>query len=488
MSDASSHARLSRSFATLGAAIVFLVVLGGWLAYDFWRERARTMADMSQVAVRQSQLVASLFGDTFLAADYVLRDILGHVAGDYPRGVAPAGLTALLEAKLSTVPALTDLVLLDADCVFVAVGSRDTHLVGTRSRQRFCALAQHPPGQRLHIQYMPADRSANGKPVVLMSRIVSSPAGRMEGAAMAVVALDYAQQWIEAVRVAEHDVQTILDSDGIVLARNPPLPDIQGTRTAPPSDQPPLDRLTGSSTFTAPSPLDGRRRIVGLTRLERFPFIAVVGIDEARALEGWRQRAWQFGLAYAVLVALSVALLRAHRRAVRQSAEMYHMATTDALTGIANRRQLLALGEQETRRALRYDKPLAVLMIDIDNFKGINDRWGHLGGDRVIRHTADRIRDVLRTVDICGRLGGEEFTVILPETDLHGGVALAERLRQAIAASDGVRADDGQVVRHTASIGVAVLAVDDMHFDAVLQRADQALYRAKEGGRNRTAT
>jgi len=136
---------------------------------------------------------------------------------------------------------------------------------------------------------------------------------------------------------------------------------------------------------------------------------------------------------------------------------------------------------------MRYGKPLAILMIDIDLFKKINDQWGHPSGDRVIRNIADLMRDMLRTVDICGRLGGEEFTAILPETDTQGAKALAERLRLAIEASDAARAEDGQTIHYTVSIGIAILCPADTTFETILQRADDALYQAKEAGRNQIA-
>jgi diguanylate cyclase (GGDEF)-like protein len=477
----------TRPLLVFSTAITLLVAVGAWLAYDFWRERERTVAEVARVASYQSQLISTLFGDTLLTADFVLRDIAGHVDLALARKTPLASLAPLLEAKLGTVPGLTDLVLLDEHCRFVALG-RNKALLGTLSRQRFCSAPSHAPGQSLHIQYMPTEKSANREPVVLVSRVIASPQGQMRAAALAVLELDYAQRWIESFAVDPLDVQTLLDTDGILIARNPPMPDRLGKRSASPAGVPPFDQARGTTTFSAHSPLDQRERVYGLSRLERFPFVALVGYDKARALEGWRQRAWQYALAYVALVVLTLALLRAHLQAVAQGRTLHALATTDALTGIANRRQLLHIGEQETQRAQRYGKPLAVLMIDVDRFKQINDRWGHPSGDRVICHIADQLRGTLRAVDSYGRLGGEEFAAILPETDAAGAILVAERLRLAIEASETARADDGQPIRHTASIGVVALTPDDADFEALLQRADRALYRAKATGRNRVAT
>lgn len=483
---ASSHfmARLSRAFLAHGALVLLLVAIGSWLANDFLRERERIVAEVSRLAMHKSQLISALFADTFIAADYVLHDAADHVDLAVRRKAALGDLTPLLEKKMATVPGLTDLVLLDEDCRFVAMANRK-HLLGTKSHQRFCSIQKHESEPNLHIQYMPAEKSANGKPVVLMSRLVVSPQGVMLAAAMAVIELDYAQRWIEAFAVDTYDVQTILDTDGVVIARNPKLPGDLGTRTLAPADQPAFDNVRGTISFTARSPLDNRERIFGLTQLERFPFITLVGYDKPRALAGWKLRVWQFVLCYLALVVLSIAFLRAYLQTVAQSRTLHALATSDALTGIANRRHLFNRGAREVSRAMRYDKPLAVLMIDVDLFKQINDRWGHPSGDRVIRDVADLLGSVLRSVDIFGRLGGEEFTAILPETDRSGGVILAERLRQAIEASEAVSADDGETIRYTVSIGVATLLPGDAMFDTLMQRADRALYQAKASGRNR---
>lgn len=487
MTSAPRQKFFTRPLLVFSTAITLLAAVGVWLAYDFWRERERTVAEVARVAMYQSQLISTLFGDTLLTADFVLRDIAGHVDLALTRKAPLASLEHLVETKLGTVPGLTDLVLLDEHCRFVALG-RNKALLGTTSRQNFCSAPSHVPGQSLHIQYMPVEKSANRKPVVLISRVLGSPQGGMRAAAMAVLELDYAQRWIESFAVGPLDVQTILDTDGIMIARNPPMPDALGKRAPAPAGLQPLDHARGTITFTARSPLDQRERVYGLSRLDHFPFVTLVGYDKARALEGWRQRAWQFALAYATLVALSVALLRAHLRAITQGRALHALATTDSLTGIANRRQLCDIGEQETRRAQRYGKPMAVLMIDVDRFKQINDRWGHPSGDRVICHIADQLRHTLRVVDSYGRLGGEEFAAVLPETDADGAIQVAERLRLAIEASEAARADDGQVIRHTASIGVVALTPQDTDFEALLQRADRALYRAKASGRNRVAT
>lgn len=161
-------------------------------------------------------------------------------------------------------------------------------------------------------------------------------------------------------------------------------------------------------------------------------------------------------------------------------ARLRRLATTDPLTGLSNRRHFFERGAQELRRAARYRRPLALLMLDIDHFKSVNDRYGHEAGDAVLRDLAERLRAGLRTSDLAGRIGGEEFAVLLPETTAEQAELLAERLRAAIAA-DPLGPDLGITV----SLGVALaVPASEETLDPVLRRADAALYRAKAGGRN----
>lgn len=167
-----------------------------------------------------------------------------------------------------------------------------------------------------------------------------------------------------------------------------------------------------------------------------------------------------------------------------QKDEMQRLAHTDSLTGVPNRRRFRELAEQEMARCRRYGRPLSVLMLDIDHFKLINDTWGHDVGDRAIRALCAECLRQLRPGDAIGRWGGEEFAILLPETDSTNARAVAERIRAAISAIRvQLGADDS--VAFTASIGVATLEAEQSSIDAVLKGADKALYLAKQAGRDR---
>ncbi|WP_173982238.1 diguanylate cyclase [Magnetospirillum sp. SS-4] len=169
----------------------------------------------------------------------------------------------------------------------------------------------------------------------------------------------------------------------------------------------------------------------------------------------------------------------------RMEHQLRQMATIDDLTGTFNRRAFFTVAEQEMERSVRYGNFVSLVMFDVDLFKQVNDRHGHAMGDRALRAVAEAMRSRLREVDLLGRIGGEEFAVLLPETPLAGAVEVAERLRQAIAAIALPLGGDLPALRLTASLGVAERNAEETSVDMVLARADAALYRAKAQGRNR---
>lgn len=180
---------------------------------------------------------------------------------------------------------------------------------------------------------------------------------------------------------------------------------------------------------------------------------------------------------------LGVASIRDITERKRYEAQLQHLATTDPLTGLANRRHFMDLANQAFSQAKRYGHPLSVIMIDVDHFKKVNDTYGHAAGDEVLRELAKVGTAALREVDVLGRLGGEEFAALLPETDEAGAVEVAERMRTAFAQNE-VATDQGTIY-YTVSLGVAALAPAVSRVDDLINNSDAALYQAKEGGRNR---
>ena len=163
--------------------------------------------------------------------------------------------------------------------------------------------------------------------------------------------------------------------------------------------------------------------------------------------------------------------------------QLHRLATHDELTGLVNRRELDRALEQEIERALRFGQPLGILMGDIDHFKAVNDAHGHAAGDAVLREVARRLRAELRSVDIAGRFGGEEFVVLVLQATSENAAGTAERIRTAVMATP-IAIGTGEL-SVSLSLGVAALPPDGCTAAALLAAADRALYSAKRGGRNR---
>ncbi|MEQ1867242.1 MAG: diguanylate cyclase, partial [Micropepsaceae bacterium] len=248
------------------------------------------------------------------------------------------------------------------------------------------------------------------------------------------------------------------------------------------------DIRKGSSSFEEIFPED-RKRIeevfrrtvaTGIGERAEFRFVLKDGSIRHMQSDGQAIRGADGDVSKVVVVSRDITDLKL------LEAELREMAATDILTGLPNRRHFVAQLEQELAR-LHRDKgrSASVLMLDADHFKTINDNFGHAAGDDALRHLAVLMQNKLRKVDTIGRVGGEEFALILPGATVPAAEAFAERLRKNVAATPVAYAE--KVIPLTVSIGVAGMNVDDASGSDALMRADRALYRAKEHGRNKVA-
>lgn len=175
--------------------------------------------------------------------------------------------------------------------------------------------------------------------------------------------------------------------------------------------------------------------------------------------------------------------VRERSRSEKLAVELELLATTDGLTSLSNRRHFETLARAEWARFQRYGRPLSLMVLDIDHFKSVNDRYGHDAGDLVIKAVAQSLQATKRLTDMVARIGGEEFAMLLPETDEGAAEIAGERLRQAIESQVLVLPDENLKV--TISIGIARAQTAMAGFEVMLKRADAALYDAKRSGRNR---
>jgi diguanylate cyclase (GGDEF)-like protein len=184
-------------------------------------------------------------------------------------------------------------------------------------------------------------------------------------------------------------------------------------------------------------------------------------------------------------VARFLGLFPSHRALLAKVAELEELALTDALTGLPNRREFERTLAHEVAQALRDNRPLSLAILDLDHFKQVNDKYGHAGGDAVLKELGKILNKETRTADLAARFGGEEFVLILSNTDIGGAYVFIDRLREKIQKNLRVSVD-GREVRATASFGVAQMLFDE-HPKQFFNRADDALYVAKRAGRNRVS-
>ena len=228
----------------------------------------------------------------------------------------------------------------------------------------------------------------------------------------------------------------------------------------------------------------GGPRLLGRCLVAQFAGAAMVAllfrIEPQLLLSGTVARLAAAPLLFAFPIMVGLTAWQLSRRVRRQNRELAALSRTDGLTRLPNHTAWLEAVEREFARSKREGVPMAVLMVDLDHFKRINDAHGHPAGDEVLRGVAEMLQDALRQHDVPGRYGGEEFGVLLPGSDLASAEAIAERVRRKIE-----WASFAGSLKVTASIGCAAMQASDLFAASLVARADRALYAAKAAGRNR---
>jgi diguanylate cyclase (GGDEF)-like protein len=288
------------------------------------------------------------------------------------------------------------------------------------------------------------------------------------------------------VNLGRGSALTLTHTDGTMLMRSPFVPGVVG-RNVNGTDVFRKAMTAPAGTFEAAAGVDGINRLYTARAVEDLPLIVLAGLSTDELYAHWFGEVYSIGAIVLLLALATVGLAAFAARELRQRARaerrLTMLATTDALTGISNRRRFDVMLDREWKRARRQGASIALLMIDVDNFKGFNDRNGHLAGDRALARIAACIAGMTREgTDIVARYGGEEIVVLLPNLALDEAMAAAERMRIAVAELDVA----GEPALPTVSIGVASVRPSGIDTSASLvAAADRALYQAKRRGRNR---
>ncbi len=465
----------------------------------------RSFREAVEVAKQRNANIAKISAERLSGAlreiDYIMRDVHDDVCGlmpalrNGPRRQAARRLNDILERKIVTHPWIFGFGIMNARGIFVAGVDREGPVKGSigadRSyREYFAHLAAHPQEE---IHCSGAFQELNTKDVWFAFSRAIRVRGR-PGLQGVIYAGLYAKQMAALfgeAGFAKSGAVAVVDGSGRLLLHLPQIPKAAGQR----ANYPELDAFlpTGQSQYESItlSPWDGQRRISAFHRAEDLPYTIVISSLLREDLGQWRSqlRYHIIGMAVIILLLMGTALLagrllKAKNLLEVQAIELEHQAKTDVLTGISNRRHFFEMAERELMRARRSEKPLALLMLDIDHFKKINDKCGHGAGDEVLKSLCLTSQGMIRNIDVFGRIGGEEFAIVLPETNLEQARTVAERLRDKLSETY-IELAGGERVPFTVSIGVSALNEDDNSIESLLKRADVAMYKAKRYGRNR---
>ena len=296
--------------------------------------------------------------------------------------------------------------------------------------------------------------------------------GTIRHVLVAVIDIEPLRDQIRSPLALPGSSQALLAENGTVFTRLPDHEHHVGKKITRPLE---LGPEKPSATMLARSQLDGRDRILSFEHLADYPIIAAGSVTIDELLAEWNQRT---SLLFVLWLVFSGATLWISQRENRLHRQQQEIINIDPLTGIRNRRAILSTASSTLARSTDRAGQLSLLMIDADHFKQINDQFGHLAGDDVLRQLSQVLRTSIRATDIVGRYGDEEFLVLMPDTRPDGALRVAEKLRQAVA--DQIT----QPAPVTISIGIATASDHDGTLDHTLGRADRALYAAKAAGRN----
>jgi diguanylate cyclase (GGDEF)-like protein len=348
-----------------------------------------------------------------------------------------------------------------------------------RSDEEFFRAHRDQPEAGLFISRPMLHRGAYA---IVLSRRITGTDGRFLGVVAGSIRFSYFHDLFGRLQLGPEDTITVLRRDATVIMRTPFDLDIIGKNLG---HVPGVVRVLSepSGSYSSLGALDNVPRLL-VWRDGNKPLVVLVGKPWSSILSLWRREAIRIGAIMMALIsfvlAVTLFLAREIGRRARAEDKLEELATTDALTGLKNRRKFDAAIDAEWRRAVRQKLPLALLMIDADHFKSYNDTFGHQAGDQMLVGIAICISDAVRRAGDCAaRYGGEEFAVLLPGFSAEAAVAVAETIRRKVQ-----QWSDGPSVT-TVSVGIASVAPSAAtDWPALVKAADRALYAAKANGRN----
>jgi len=508
------HKKIARALAlnsSLGRSLTFFMVIllvagittSAWTLTRSWE---RAIHDTQRDAMNLSVSQARQAEDTFLQTELVLRDIRRNLP---PQGVASldVGQFDRYLAELQRgLPQLHGLMVYDPSGNMRSTSfGKVPSISNNNDREYFIYHQRHNHGS-IHISHVIRSRST-GDLVIPVSLRISGAEGRFAGVLLATVKIDYFRHFYSYFELQSRDLLALLNTDGAAVYLRPYGDEVinRNFSKSPLFSTGLSKKERGTATWI--SPLDRIERIYGFARLERYPLVVAAGYDKKALWNRWvRDSLADLMLNVMLLlgtVLMGIVIFRQVRTNVRNQTELallrdeltsinhtlQLMALADGLTGLANRRQFDLFLTQSVKASAVIQKPVALIMIDIDFFKRYNDFYGHVAGDNCLRMVGALIQKLTRgKKDLVARYGGEEFAMILPDTGLDEALRLAQQAVETVREAKIPHEHSGGPLNVvTISAGCYSLVAGSASDDAVRLKegADKALYQAKIAGRDR---
>ncbi len=465
--------------------ILFLFFITTFAIYDIRSGYLKELSNVRSRVANTSFLIQAWVKGSFDSSDYVLQDIMSQVSIQELLDLSKKEKTTqFLQSKLETLPSyFQEIGISNESCVATSayVVAPYKNFAGVDySEREWCKSYQRNDKliKDVTSSFFDIDRL-----IVAQNRSIRTSDGKLQGIVALVVDLSFFQKWLDEIVVTKHGVIAIVDANMNLLARKPQLPNAIGNKI---DDKILKEFLSSSENFKISrdiSPLDDESRLYAARKISGLPFVIIVGEADKDWLKEWKEKTFATVVVIVIFLVLSILILRNHWKQLKLRQKLDYHANTDVLTGISNRRNFMHQANQELKRVKRHQTQMALLLLDIDRFKLINDNYGHATGDRALVAFAGACKKSIRDIDILGRLGGDEFTILLLNTEIEEARIVTERIRLSIELCEFLN-DKEESVSMTSSIGVAMIDSKTSSLEDMLDMADSALYVSKEKGRN----
>lgn len=474
-------------WSATAVGLLFQLIVFGVIAFDTYRG---TLNSSFEITENIAALIEQDVGRNIGLYDLSLQAVVERVNDPEVMALPPRLKQMAVFDRSTTAPGLGAMVVLDKDGSIVL----DSLSVAPRTgnfydREYFKFQRDTPAANGLYISRPFEARLQNGTWSISVSRRLAAPDGSFAGIVSGTLKLDFIRERLESAALGKHGVASLFRDDGVLLIQNIASNANIGADWSR-AEVFKHAAEQGSGTFSSERSMDRVPRLFAFRRVPGFPLLVSAGIAREDVLAPWWSKLELFAVVFAAMAVSVIVLVamfnRELRRRIAAERGQAALARQDRLSQLANR-----LGFDEAlalawRRAGRERQPLSLLMIDVDKFKGFNDRYGHPEGDKVLTVIAAAIgAAVRRPGDLAARYGGEEFAVLLPNTGSEGAMRIAESIRKEVLAAAVPHEGSGHRFV-TVSLGVATMIPNNgMAPGMLVKNADRALYAAKAGGRNR---